>query len=107
MSSTIKNIIAFVIIALVAALGYFMFIQKDATLLTVSLDDPTTSRLITEARTFIAKRQVLQGLQFDLSILSNPSFLELQSYSTPVPDQPIGKTTIFDSRVPVADGFSE
>lgn len=99
MTQTFKNIMAIVILVLVAGLGYFMFIQKNSTNLLLNEDPVIANQLLIQAQSFIEKRRKIDSFALDTTILTNPKFTDLITYTTPVPDQTIGKTAIFEATV--------
>jgi hypothetical protein len=96
MTQTLKNIFALALLAGVAILGYFMFIQKDATSLFVTEDSVIANDLLVQASSFIEKRQKIDSLSLDIQILTNEKFSSLTTYTKPVSDQPVGKETLFE-----------
>lgn len=96
MNQTLKNIIAFSILAGVAVIGYFLFIQRDATTLLSNQDEIMADLLLVQARSFIEKRRALEALAIDTSVLLDPKFTSLDTFTVPVVTQPVGKTSLFE-----------
>lgn len=96
MSQGIKNIMAVVVIAAVAALGYFLFIQTDSTPLSIDGYAEISSQLLIKTQVFIDRRQQLENTQLDLAVLTDSRFVSLRSFETEVPEQTVGKNNIFN-----------
>jgi len=101
MNQTLKNIFAISFLLLVAGLGYFLFIQRDASGLLLSEDPVVASQLLVQASTFIEKRRRVEAVAVDTSILTNDKFTRLVIYTDPVPVQPLSKEFIFEPAVPI------
>jgi hypothetical protein len=97
MTQTLKNALAFALLAGVALLGYLMFLQRDAGTLLLGQSGPVTDQLLTQASGFIEKRMLIESLQIDTSVLINPRFTGLNNYAEVVPEQPVGKVSLFES----------
>ncbi len=97
MSEIVKNIVVGILFIGIVAAGYFMFIQRDSTALTLDGITPLNEELLTRTEVFIARRSELERLKLDISFFQSPNFTSLRSYSTIVPDQTVGRTNIFDS----------
>jgi hypothetical protein len=97
MSQTLKNILVVVLFGGIALLGYVLFVGRDNTsLLFDPATDPISNQLLQQANTFIQKRATIESLQLDTAILVDPRFVNLVSFSRPVPEQPVGKSTLFE-----------
>lgn len=101
MSQGIKNIIALLVIAVVAAVGYFLFVQSDSSSLSIDGYTEMSGQLLAKTQVFIERRQQLESLQLDLSLFNDSRFVGLQSYSTETPEQITGKTNLFNEAQPV------
>jgi len=104
MSQGLKNISALVVIAVVAAIGYFIFIQPDNTALSLGGYTELSAQLLSKTQVFIERRGILQNVQLDFAVFTDDRFLSLQSYSTEIPDQTVGKTNLFNEAQPVSNG---
>ncbi len=60
--------------------------------------------LIAKTEEFIDHTETLQRLSIDTAVLDDPNFTSLVSYSSDVPEQPIGKPNLFDP-VSAAEGM--
>ena len=101
MSQGIKNILALVVIAAVAGLGYFLFIQPDSTTLSLDGYAELSGQLLVKTQVFIERRQLLETLQLDLNIFTDNRFVSLRSFETEIPDQSVGKNNIFNEAEPL------
>jgi acyl-CoA reductase-like NAD-dependent aldehyde dehydrogenase len=93
MSDIIKNIFV-VIICIVCAwmLYYFLIGSND----TDSVGKAAVEQeLIDKTQSFITRSAKLKEITIDQSLFTNSTFTSLRSFSTPVPDQPLGRTDIF------------
>lgn len=101
MSQGIKNIVALLVIAIVAAIGYFLFVQSDNSALSLDGYTEMSGQLLSKTQVFIERRQRLESLQLDLGIFTDNRFVSLQNFSTETPEQITGKTNIFNEAQPV------
>jgi len=97
MTQTLKNALAMVLLAGVAVLGYIMFIQRDSSTLIPGQAGPISEVLLVQASSFIEKRTVIESLAIDTSILLDERFVNLNTYTASVPEQPVGKISLFES----------
>ena len=51
--------------------------------------------LLSKTQSFIERSRVLQAISIDAGFFANPVFISLRSFSTEVPNQPLGKNDIF------------
>jgi len=104
MSQGLKNISALVVIAVVAAIGYFIFLQPDNTALSLGGYSELSSQLLSKTQIFIERRGTLESVQLDFGVFTDDRFLSLQSFSTDIPDQSVGKNNLFNEAQPVLGG---
>lgn len=97
MTQTLKNTLAFALLGGVALLGYVMFVQRDSNSLIISENDVVSNQLLVQAKSFIEKRAVIESLNLDTSILVDPRFTNLNTFTAPVPQQQVGKLSLFES----------
>ena len=102
MSKTAKNLIVILGLITVAFGGYFMFMQQSATTLSFEANDETLRQMQTNSQLFIQRRQALAEIKLDTSFFSDDRFLSLQSYNTPIIEQPVGRDNPFRTVVPLA-----
>lgn len=97
MSQTLKNILVVTLFGGIALLGYVLFVQRDTTtLLFDTTNDPISDQLLVQANTFVQKRATIEAVELDTAIFVDTRFVNLVSFSRPIPDQPIGKNTLFE-----------
>lgn len=97
MTQTLKNALALALLGGVALLGYLMFVQRDASNLILGDNGPVSNQLLVQANGFIEKRAVIESLQLDTSILVDPRFTNLSTFTAAVPEQQVGKLSLFES----------
>ncbi len=96
MSALIKNIFVIVVCIAVAAVAYYVIFSTDGT---DAVSDSSTVRqeLLDKTQSFIERSAKLQQVNIDQSFFTDSTFTSLRSFSTAVPDQPLGRDDIFDS----------
>lgn len=92
MGKVIQNGIILIGFLLIAAVGYYLYLQNDSILLGNTEIDPT---LELRAANFIARQQELQQLVVSRELFSDPRFTSLRSFSTPVPTAAQGRNNPF------------
>ncbi len=61
-----------------------------------SLDgDNTREELTNRTQVFVSRRNILDGINLNMSFLEDKRFYSLLSFSSPVSEQPIGKEDLF------------
>lgn len=92
----IQNILIFVGLLAVLALGYFLYTQGDIGLNTANTDPAV---LINERNTqeFLLQLNQLRAIDLSTDLFVRERFLRLSDYSRPVPALPIGRTNPFVS----------
>lgn len=95
----VKNLFIGIICIVIFAFGYYFLTQNGSDF---NLDGSivVSDDLISRTAIFIERRAILESLNLDTKIYSDPRFNTLRSYTTTVPEQPIGRENIF--AVPVA-----
>lgn len=97
MSALVKNIFVGVICLALAYIGYIL-ITDSSELTSGGLSDQVQKdNLITKTEIFIERSNVLAGIKIDQSLFTDPVFTSLRSFTTPVPEQMVGKDSLFDS----------
>lgn len=102
MSNTAKNLIVILGLITVAFGGYFMFMQQSATTLSFDASDNVLRNMQANSQLFIQRGQQLQTIELDLSFFNDDRLLSLQSYDTPIVEQPIGRSNPFRTVVPLS-----
>jgi hypothetical protein len=93
MSGFTKNIFVICICIACAALGYYLFVGTDDSEL--AGNTVVRQELINKTQSFIERSAKLQQINIDQSLFTDSTFTSLRSFSTPVPNQPLGRNDIF------------
>lgn len=95
MSESLKNILVGIICLILFGFAYFFFTggTEDESLNEQSANDQAA--LLTKTQSFIERSQILQGISIDTAFFNDTAFTSLRSYSTEVPNQPLGRNDIF------------
>jgi hypothetical protein len=101
MTQSLKNVLAFALLGGIALLGYVMFIQQDSQSLLIAEDGVVSDQLLIQAYSFIEKRSTIDALVIDTSLLLESRYNTLVSYTATVPDQPVGKSSLFEPARPI------
>lgn len=97
MNETLKNIFVACICLALAVLGYLFITGSSSSDIDVA-GSSSREELITKTQDFISRSAQLQSISIDQSIFTDTAFLGLRSFSSEVPNQPIGRTNIFTER---------
>lgn len=101
MTQILKNLGIFIICIAVVAVGYY-FIKGDGSKASeLGADSAVREELINKTQAFIERSNQLQQIQIDPNFFTDATFTSLRSFSTPVPDQTIGRTDIFSDPVAI------
>ena len=95
MTPVLKNILLLIGLAIVLGAAYYMYSNGNLAPLDVSTVD-SNQELLNKTAEFINRREQLNSTTLDLSLFSDARFNSLRSFSTPVPDQTVGRVNIFD-----------
>ena len=101
MTDTLKNLLVLAGFIAVLGVGYFMFTQNSSMVWPGINNEEVSPVLLEKTQIFIERRSELEARTLDMSLFTNPAFTSLRSYATEVPDQPIGRSNIFDEAQPV------
>ena len=94
MKKIIQNGIILIGFTLLAAAGYYLYLQQGDLLLELA-DDDLTAQLERESQAFIAKQNELRSIDLELELFDDERFMDLRSFATPVPDLEVGKENPF------------
>ncbi|MBY0309943.1 hypothetical protein K2Q16_02245 [Patescibacteria group bacterium] len=94
-----KNIITIIGLLVVAAAGIYLFTQRDAANLVLNDSVDVSSSVLASTQVFIERWVVLESLTIEPEIFEDPRFTSLESYTTPVPARPVGRTNPFEPAV--------
>ena len=104
MSNTLKNILVAVIFFALLFAGYFAYQQRDAAELNFTEDETVRSNALANAQVFIQRRALLDSIEFDTSLFEDPRFRSFESFTNPLPEQPVGRENPF---APAAAGAGQ
>lgn len=97
MTQTLQNLLAVAAFIILVGLGYYLFTQRDSTVLSlVGGQEDVSPVLLERTQVFIERRATLEARQLDVTLFTNPAFVSLRSYHTEIPEQEVGRTNIFD-----------
>lgn len=99
MDSTIKNVAIVLLLLTFAFVGYYLFLQKDQTQLSLDGSD-VSQELFAGVQKYIARRNVLDKVRLDTSVFNDERLTSAVSYSTPVVEQAVGRENPFDNVSP-------
>lgn len=97
MSPLLKNIFVAGICLILVGFAYFFFVGGDEATDELGTNAEAQAALLAKTESFIERSQRLQNITIDTSFFSNSAFTSLQSFSTEVPNQPLGKNNIFST----------
>lgn len=95
MSKTAKNLIIVLGLITVAFAGYFMFMQQSSTTLSFETNDTVLRNMLSNSQVFIERRRQLEGIELNLDFFIDDRLLSLQSFDTPIVEQPVGRDNPF------------
>jgi hypothetical protein len=104
MSNLLKNIFVICICIACAAIGYYLFFTTNDLDLVGGTD--VELELINKTQSFIERSAKLQQIIIDQSLFTDSTFTSLRSFSTPVPNQPLGRVNIFSEAVGISQSPS-
>ena len=98
MEKTSKNLAFILGLATLAFGGYYLFTQYGQSE-NFSTNEQNMQNMLDNTRVFIERGGILNNIQLskNITILEDPRFNSLRSYSTPIIKQPIGRTDPFSS----------
>ena len=92
MSSFIQNTIILGGVLVLLGLGYYMYTQDSG----VETTD-VSAQVAAESAAFLNRLNELKAIELDGSIFSDPRFISLVNYATPVLSEPIGNSNPFEA----------
>lgn len=102
MTPILKNIIIVMVMGVVIYIGYQMFIAGNlGSLDMTNAGAEAQDALVAKSQEFIQRREMLTSVILDVNFLTDRKFTSLRSFSTPVPEQSVGRASIFDKPLPV------
>lgn len=101
--SSLKNII--IILACIVCAGFVYYITKpDLSTADISAGSKDQQELLFKTKLFIERSTLLQQIKIEPSFFVDKTFTSLRSFSTPVPNQPLGRTDLFGATASVDSG---
>ena len=97
MSESLKNILVGIICIILFGFAYFFITGTDSNDGLTGEGVYDQAALVSKTQSFIERSRVLETITIDSAFFTNSSFTSLRSYSTDVPNQPLGKNDIFGS----------
>ncbi len=97
MSPLLKNIFVAGICLILVGFAFFFFVGGDEATNDLGSNADAQAALLAKTESFIERSQRLQNISIDTSFFSNSAFTSLRSFSTEVPNQPLGKNDIFST----------
>ena len=96
MSSLLKNILLAFVLAVIAGLGYVLFIrQSDSGTLTASSTAGASGAVKLENQVLLNRLTDLQKMKIDSSLFTDPRFTSLKNFRTELVDEPTGRPNPF------------
>lgn len=102
-SPSVKNITTALVLVTLVFVGYYFFSQKD----TLTTESQVSQELFADVQKYIARREVLDQITLDTSLLSNPRFTTLTGLPRAIPAQPVSRPNPFDPANSVQTNFTE
>jgi len=98
MGKTSKNLAFILGLATLAFGGYYLFTQYGEPG-NFNTNEQNMQNMLNNTRVFIERGEVLNRMQLskNIAILEDERFNSLRSYSTPIIEQPVGRTDPFES----------
>lgn len=91
--SSVKNILIIVICIACAGFAYYMTRSDDST--SEMANAAVRQELIAKTQSFIERSNRLQQINIDQAFFMDSTFTSLRSFSTPVPNQALGRDDLF------------
>ncbi|MEN9920450.1 MAG: hypothetical protein RL538_343 [Candidatus Parcubacteria bacterium] len=93
MSNTIKNIAVILGVLTIVFSGYYFYAQVASD--SATDNDAVLQAMLANTAVFIERSQELDAMSFDEGVFQNERFRTLQSFTSPVESQPIGRSNPF------------
>lgn len=90
---TQSNKIVWLLAATVAFGGYYFYSINESS--TLQLADGVTPEIQANADLFLARLSILSQINLETEVFDNEVFKSYQSFTVPVPEQPVGRTNPF------------
>ena len=96
MMSILKNILVAVGLLLIAGLGFYLYTNNS---LFLAGDTEQNFQIEAQSEDFVRRLGQLKRISIDQSLFSDQRFTVLQSFASPVPALPVGRTNPFSDRL--------
>lgn len=104
--SSLKNIIIIIVCLACGAFVYYIT-RPDATTADMGLNSTVRQELIAKTQSFIERSAKLQAITIDQTFFMDTTFTSLRSFSTPVPNQALGRNNLFGTQTAIGASISE
>jgi hypothetical protein len=98
--SSLKNILIILICIACAGFAYYFVTSGDAGT-DIGSNDAVRQELIVKTQSFIARSSQLQQINIDQAFFMDSMFTSLRSFSTPVPNQSLGRNDLFGEQASI------
>jgi hypothetical protein len=95
MEESQKNIVAILVLATVAFLAYYFFVQRGQSDLALTAGT-ASEEMFVDVQRYIERRGVLDGVKMDTAIFTDERFRSLVGYPREIEERPTGRTNPFD-----------
>jgi hypothetical protein len=75
--------------------GYYFYSQNSSVEPRFETNEQTMQNMLNNTKAFIGYRAVLRDVQLDYSFFEDERLLSLKSFTTPINDEPIGRSNPF------------
>lgn len=104
--SSLKNILIIVICIAAAAFAYYVT-RSDSSSADMGENSAVRQELIQKTQSFIERSNKLQQITIDQAFLMDTTFTSLRSFSTPVPNQTLGRNDLFGEQSAIGTSVSQ
>lgn len=103
--SSLKNI--FIVIICIVCAGFAYYVTRpDSGAADMSANSAVRQELIQKTQSFIERSSELQQINIDQAFFMDATFTSLRSFSTPIPNQALGRNDLFGEQSPIGTSFS-
>jgi hypothetical protein len=103
MGNSTKNIAIILGILTIGAGGYWLYTQEMTNGTDFEQTEATRENMLNRTQVFIERRQKLDQVELDISFFEKNSFRSLESHTTEIQEQPVGRSNPF-AEVEVGSG---
>lgn len=90
-----KNLPVIILVLVVAAAGIYFYLERDTMDLSLDGSSGAADSVTTNTMLFMQRRAQLEKLSIDNTLFIDPRFRALRSFTTPVPERPVGRDNPF------------